>query len=226
MRVLDPNDVCATGQDYGWYEHAYQWAQGELVILRKVDSNEDTMQLNVWCTTGTVGSYLTHPVQGKTQLFRRAVDNLCDLCAILENPRVHTGDGYHRKPYARSPAQQERTVPCPGCGRMFKVMSSVAGHFESGSCQACPGRDAARQAVYGFVRKQEQHTGRYGALTGNTLLTWSGQADYTAGYDADGQNYECPGCRKAFRTLQGLMSHCEAKPQCRSGNGMLQLTFR
>jgi hypothetical protein len=229
MGVLDPDAVSTHGSSYGWYEHDYQWSQGELVILRKADRNGDSMQLNVWCTTGTVGSYLNHPAQGKTQLFRREVDSLHDLCAILENPRVHTGDGYHRK--RNRPQEQARELPCPGCGRKFKVMSSVAGHFESGSCHACPGRDAARRAAYGFVRRQEQTTGLHGALTGNTqpLLTWSGQADYTAGYDSDGQNYECPGCSRAFRTLQGLMSHCEAKPQCRSstgGHGMLQLTFR
>ncbi len=34
----------------------------------------------------------------------------------------------------------------------------------------------------------------------------------TASYDSDGQNYEDPGCSRALRTLQGLMSHCEAKP--------------
>ena len=268
MGVLDRSDVKAEGAYYGWYEHDYQWSQGELEILRKNDAvrldlptsasphpcypptaryyspnpvkplscvkplsqNGDQMQLNIWCTTGTVGSYLNHPRQGKTQLFRRNISGLNDLRDILLNPRVHTGEGYHRRQQAQPSA---RTVPCPGCGRMYKFMSSVAGHFESGACQGCPGRENAQRAAYGFVRQQEQRSGHAGMMTGNTqqLLTFnsSGQADYTAGYVQGGENYECPGCRRTFRTLQGLISHSEAKPQCRGhfpGGGNLQLTFR
>jgi hypothetical protein len=53
-------------------------------------------RINVYYTTGTVGTCLNHPKQGKTQLFRRDVDAE-SLDEIFKNPRTHTGDGYHRK---------------------------------------------------------------------------------------------------------------------------------
>ena len=52
-------------------------------------------RINVYWTTGTVGTCLNHPRQGKTQLFRRKVD-VTLLREIFRDPRVHTGSGYHR----------------------------------------------------------------------------------------------------------------------------------
>lgn len=54
------------------------------------------VRLNFWLSTGTVGSYLEHPRQGKTQLFRRNVD-MSEAPEIFENPRKHTGRGYHTR---------------------------------------------------------------------------------------------------------------------------------
>ena len=81
--------------------------EGQLVILRKLDHNHHTMQLNVWCTTGTVGSYLHHPVQGKTQLFRRECWSMNDLRDVFANPRVHGHGGYHER------QELERRQPNP-----------------------------------------------------------------------------------------------------------------
>jgi hypothetical protein len=53
-------------------------------------------RLNVYYTTGTVGTCITHPSQGSTQLFRRNVA-LDLLKQLMRQPRVHTGAGYHRK---------------------------------------------------------------------------------------------------------------------------------
>eukprot|EP01083_Nonionella_stella_P196926 724293_1 len=54
-------------------------------------------RINVWYTTGTVGTYLYHPnSEASTQLFRRNV-NLLLLKDIFANPRKHTGLGYHFK---------------------------------------------------------------------------------------------------------------------------------
>lgn len=50
-------------------------------------------RINVWFTTMTVGTYLEHPKQGKTQLFRRRVTEK-ELKLIFKNPRAHTGKGY------------------------------------------------------------------------------------------------------------------------------------
>jgi len=53
-------------------------------------------RINVYYSTGTVGTSLDHPRQGKTQLFRRNVD-LAALREILRDPRVHTDKGYQRR---------------------------------------------------------------------------------------------------------------------------------
>ena len=223
MTLFDPPDVSQRGQQYGWREHAYQWSQGKLMIMRKEDCNGDTMQLNIWCTTGTVGSYLTHPRQGKRQLFRREVDSWGDLDGLFRNPRVHTGDGYHRvddRPPKRT--REAPSVPCPGCGKMCRSRSGVAGHFESGACSSCPGRENAMQVAYREVSRLEHNTGSQGMFTGQKMLTGCvqldayGEIDYGHGYQAGGTNYSCPGCQKGFRTSQALLAHCEAKPECRS----------
>lgn len=55
-------------------------------------------RINIWQDkwgTVTVGTALEHPIQGKTQLFRRRVSS--DLLErIFDNPRVHTSKGYQR----------------------------------------------------------------------------------------------------------------------------------
>ena len=43
----------------------------------------------------TVATALNHPTKGKTQLFRKSIDEK-ELTKILSNPRVHTGTGYYR----------------------------------------------------------------------------------------------------------------------------------
>jgi hypothetical protein len=77
-------------------------------------NHDDLSRINVWYTTGTVGTYILHPRQGRTQLFRRNVSpNL--LISIFQNPRVHTDLGYHtgsagpkRARNGVSPQQQKR----------------------------------------------------------------------------------------------------------------------
>ena len=61
---------------------------GYMVSYRRGD-----YRLNFFLTTGTCGSFLEHPTQGKTALFRRNID---DYVAeeIFKNPRVHTDGGY------------------------------------------------------------------------------------------------------------------------------------
>lgn len=59
-----------------------------MIIFRK-----GTTSINVYYSTGTVGTCLNHPRQGKTQMFRRGV-HLDLLEMIFENPRQHTGKGY------------------------------------------------------------------------------------------------------------------------------------
>ena len=56
-------DVINLGKAKGWTHHKTQPRQGHLVILHKPNPNGGVklMKLNIWCTTGTVGSYLFHP---------------------------------------------------------------------------------------------------------------------------------------------------------------------
>ncbi|KAL7551160.1 hypothetical protein ACHAWF_018294 [Thalassiosira exigua] len=63
------------------------------VISFKTDADE---RINIYYTTRTVGTALDHPSQGKTQLFRKYCSEE-QLKDIMQNPRVHTGRGYHRK---------------------------------------------------------------------------------------------------------------------------------
>lgn len=56
-------------------------------------------RINIWQDkfgTFTVGTALEHPIQGKTQLFRKRV-SLKLLERIFEYPRVHTNKGYQRR---------------------------------------------------------------------------------------------------------------------------------
>ncbi len=58
-------------------------------------------KINVYYTTGTVGTCVEHPISGKTQLFRRKVDYKT-LQRIFQHPRVHTGKGYYKVPTSES----------------------------------------------------------------------------------------------------------------------------
>ena len=225
MVVFEPNEVIQQAVRQGWRYTRYEHGQGQLVFLER-SIGGDLFMLHVWCTTGTVGSYLDHPHQGHTQLYRRNVD-WSGLRQIMNNPRVHTGAGYHeraeldRRQAAPQPPRQ-RTVPCPGCGKLHFTMGDTAQHFESGRCASCPGQDNARQAAYAFARQQEQAAGAGGAFTmrGQQMLTFNGagEQDYTAGYESGGYNYKCPGCAKQFRQLSALLNHQSAKPQCASAH--------
>ena len=187
------------------------------------------MQLNVWCSTGTIGSYLNHPRRGKSQLFRREIYDHRDLQEVFENPRVHGHGGYYER--QQQPQQTPRTnaaprnVPCPGCGKMYHKMSATAQHFESGSCSMCPGIEQAGRAAYAYARQMDSQAGtRF--TNAQQMLTFNGdgEMDWGHGYEAGGQNYNCQMCGKTFPKLHSLISHCESKPQCRGGNNAGLLT--
>lgn len=62
-----------------------------------VPSDRGNARVNVWSNAKnslyTVGTYLEHPKQGRTQLFRRNCTEK-EVKDILKNPRLHTGKGY------------------------------------------------------------------------------------------------------------------------------------
>ena len=68
----------------------------------------DATRINVYYTTGIVGTCLNHPKYGKTQLFRRNVTTSSGLLDIFQNPRIHTGTGY----YSRKNMGQLWKDPC------------------------------------------------------------------------------------------------------------------
>jgi hypothetical protein len=89
--VLPIEEVRSLAASHGYKEIQHN-ATSRAIIFR---DNSGRMQVNVYYTTGTVGTCLNHPKQGKTQLFRRGVHTVEVLSTIFQNPRaVHTGTGY------------------------------------------------------------------------------------------------------------------------------------
>eukprot|EP00571_Detonula_confervacea_P005441 CAMPEP_0172317656 /NCGR_PEP_ID=MMETSP1058-20130122/32339_1 /TAXON_ID=83371 /ORGANISM="Detonula confervacea, Strain CCMP 353" /LENGTH=171 /DNA_ID=CAMNT_0013032271 /DNA_START=192 /DNA_END=704 /DNA_ORIENTATION=+ len=107
----------------------------------------DGVRLNFWLSTGTVGSYLDHPRQGKTQLFRRSL-SMSEAIGVFDNPRKHTGKGYHttsesngqgkKRKAEESPATHMRT--CARCGQSKskdKFSNNQRHKGASAKCKAC-----------------------------------------------------------------------------------------
>lgn len=86
------------------------------------------------------------------------------------------------------------------------MRGSVA-HFESGRCPNCPGRDEARRVAY-------NEAARNGAnfLIRDRIAYGSDSDD--DGWSAEDYNYRCNCCGKKTETLNALMQHQEAKPEC------------
>ncbi len=68
-----------------------------LTSFVKVDEVHGRIRVNIWTNekneTLTVGTCLTHPKQGKTQLFRKHC-SIAEALELLRHPRKHTGKGY------------------------------------------------------------------------------------------------------------------------------------
>ena len=88
--VLKENDLDNLARGKGWTKIT-SLQQPDMASYR-----QDSKRINFYLTTGTVGTCLDHPIQYKTQLFRRGVD-MKDAAILLDNPREHTGRGYKRK---------------------------------------------------------------------------------------------------------------------------------
>lgn len=88
---LNESELDYMGETRGWDKVYGVPAQPPMASYKR-----DGVRLNFWLSTGTVGSYLEHPRQGKTQLFRREID-MSEARDVFDNPRQHTGKGYHRK---------------------------------------------------------------------------------------------------------------------------------
>jgi hypothetical protein len=100
--LLDEYRLDDLATTHGWNKLSTETSQAAMASYSRQD-----MRLNFWLSTGTVGSYLDHPHQGKTQLFRREVD-MAQAEEIFQNPRVHTGAGYQRHGAAKS--EEKRVI--------------------------------------------------------------------------------------------------------------------
>uniref|UniRef100_A0A7S4K595 Uncharacterized protein n=1 Tax=Odontella aurita TaxID=265563 RepID=A0A7S4K595_9STRA len=74
--------------EFGW---EFTGSSGATEFFQK-----DGVKLDWYFTTASVKTSMQHPVQGKTQLFASRVDSE-KYRAILENPRVHTGERYQKR---------------------------------------------------------------------------------------------------------------------------------
>ena len=98
---LNESELDYMGETRGWDKIYDIPSQPPMASYKK-----DGIRLNFWLSTGTVGSYLDHPRQGKTQLFRRQV-SMSDASDIFRNPRQHTGKGYHTKNQQNNNVRQQ-----------------------------------------------------------------------------------------------------------------------
>jgi len=94
MQAFELEDVRRVARNHG-YREIERDEVSRVIGFR--GGNGGSNRINVYYTTGTVGTCLNHPTRGKTQLFRRNVAGVDELERIFENPRNHTGRGYYRK---------------------------------------------------------------------------------------------------------------------------------
>jgi hypothetical protein len=81
-------------KSHDWKFHDYQENIGMISFVKIIDG--DPARINIYVTKMTVATCINHPRKGKTQLFRKHVDEKL-LKLIFENPRVHTPFGYREK---------------------------------------------------------------------------------------------------------------------------------
>lgn len=137
---LNESELDYMGDTRGWDKVEGVPAQPPMTSYKK-----DGVRLNFWLSTGTVGSYLDHPRQGKTQLFRRSV-SMSEASEVFDDPRKHTGKGYHTKAALagnkreaeRAPATPMRT--CARCGKSKSnenYSNTQRRKGASSKCKAC-----------------------------------------------------------------------------------------
>jgi len=211
MPAYDADDVLAVAADEGYA--LCQRCDREGVLAFRRELRNVAQLVRVWHRTGTVGTYLKHPSKGKTQLYRRRVEDLRTLRALFDDPRCHTHDGYQRRVNAsedgapcRVAETARRTAACPACGKMFGKASNAVGHYESGGCPTCRDESRARRNVHAYASAQ-------GA--GFLVRRIGRGGDSASEYATDDDNYRCNACGKEFARLGSLIQHQEMRVMCR-----------
>ena len=77
-------------------KESYYNDESKVVSFVPHSDHGQTKRINVYWTTGTVGTCVLHPRQGHTQAFRRDVTPSL-LEKLMLNPRLHTDTSYRRK---------------------------------------------------------------------------------------------------------------------------------
>ena len=80
---------------FGWI-FTGSYGVTEFFEIRINESSDEIIKLDWYYTTGTIKTSMNHPVQGYTQLFAARVDP-DTYCAILQDPRAHTGKRYGQR---------------------------------------------------------------------------------------------------------------------------------
>lgn len=88
---MTPQKLKSMAKKHGWDFIDHQEDIG-MMSFRKVFQGHPA-RINIYTTKMTVATCINHPVQGKTQLFRRRVNDQM-MKKIFENPRIHTDRGY------------------------------------------------------------------------------------------------------------------------------------
>ena len=79
---------------YGWALRDEQPRHGLLIFTKTAPEAFNDMQINVWTTTRTVATILTHPRKGRGVLYRRRV-TAGAVGLIFKDPRAHGFNGYY-----------------------------------------------------------------------------------------------------------------------------------
>jgi len=163
---------------------------------RVADYGEQSMKrINVYWTTGTVGTCIEHPRQGKTQLFRRNV-NLATLREIFRDPRIHTGQGYQRK---RSAPPVQGARPSSAAHQPADEETEARQHLAwlDGEAQRIEAERAeVRAIVDGFERRRAEEAAR------RAEEEWARQAQAAANAAAAAREAEAARL-EAVRTARG-----------------------
>lgn len=83
----DIKHIRSTAKAEGWKEIDHQ------EYIKMLSFVKGFSRINVYYSKMTVATCINHPMQGKTQLFRKYVDDKL-LKKIFKNPRIHTSNGY------------------------------------------------------------------------------------------------------------------------------------
>ena len=119
---LNESELNSEAEAKGWEK--IECNQPALASYRK-----DDMRLNFYLSTGTVGSCVDHPKKGKTQLFRKYLENPMSL---FDNPRQHTGKGYYTKKESGAGAEAEPESEKRGTKR-----KAESGQIHMRNCASC-----------------------------------------------------------------------------------------